>query len=347
MMSSFKVRFSQLDSPREQLLWLAEHRFLGVTGLLVERGLLPAEVADMARPLAVRKGLVSAVQLDEEAQVMTGFVKAGVRALALKGCLLGHGFYPAPNQRWRADLDVLVAPDSVESARQVLGRAGYKPMWQVAGGTPMDQETWLRRADGRRQAVDLHWGLRNHPVLSGLFPFDEQWEQAIALDSLGEGVMGQGPVHALINASMHWFDDMFDQPRPLGWLLDMDLLWRSLDEPGRARLVDLACERGVAGLLAESLAMTRAVFDTQIPDAVIARLTETGRSQRATRLIKAGSNPYRAWLFALRCEPGLTGKLRRVRRSLLPPVAHMRQRYPEGSRFGLVGLYVRRVFRRM
>ncbi len=346
-MNSFRQQFDHLNGPAEQLRWLGEHRLLGVADLLAERELIPESLAQMSTTLTRKTAPVTAEQMAAESRVMTGFVEADVQALALKGCLLGFGYYPKPNQRWRADQDVLVAPESVDAARETLRSLGYRPMWEVAGGTPMDQESWLHGHGPQRRVVDLHWGLRNHPVLRGVLSFEEQWAAAIPLKGLGKGVMGQGPVHALINASMHWFDDLYDQLRPLGWLLDKDLLWRSLDESGHSKLIELACERGVAGLLAASLSMTRDVFATPIPDKVIDHLTEAGRIQPATPMITANSNPWRAYWFALRCEPGLGRKIRRVRASLFPSPAHMRQRYPEGSRLGLPGLYAKRIFRRL
>jgi len=345
--SSFSEQFAALGNPAERVRWLGAHRLLGPVDMLVERGLVPADIARLARPVAESKGLVSAGQLAEESRVFAGLVAGEVRALALKGCLLGHGFYPAPNQRWRADLDLLVSPDAVDGARRVLERLGYRPMWAVAGGTPMDQESWLLGEGPNRRVVDLHWGLRNHPILVGRLKFEEQWAASMELPGLAPGARGQGPVHALLNASMHWFDDLYDQRRPLAWLLDKDLLWRSLDQAGREELKRLAVERELAGLLAASLAMTRDVFDTPIQSDWLATLTEAGRTQPPTHLIRAASSPFRAYWFALCSEPGLAGKARRLRRSLFPPAAHMRQRYPEGSKFGLAGLYWRRIWRRV
>ena len=346
-MKSFRQQFERLNGPAEQLRWLGEHRLLGVADLLVERELIPESLAQMSTTLKRKSAPVTAEQMASESRVMTGFVEAGVQALALKGCLLGFGYYPEPSQRWRADLDVLVAPESLDAARATLRSLDFRPMWEVAGGTPMDQESWLHGHGPERRVVDLHWGLRNHPVLRGVLSFEEQWEQAIPLEGIGPGVMGQGPIHGLINASMHWFDDLYDQPRPLGWLLDKDLLWRAMDGAQCHQLADLGCQRGVAGLLAESLAMTRDVFATPIPDDLIEQLAKTGQTQPATGMIRANRNPWRAYWFALRCEPGLGGKVRRLWASLFPPAAHMRQRYPEGSRLGLPGLYAKRILRRM
>jgi GNAT superfamily N-acetyltransferase len=310
---SFRAQFQALSGPGEQLRWLREQRLLGPSALLVERGLLPTDVGQLAVAWSEQYRAVSVGQLVEERRVLSGLVSADVPALALKGCLLGHAFYLSPDQRWRADLDVLVAPVSVDAARDVLRFLGYRPMWVVAGGTPMDQESWLLGEGPDRRVVDLHWDLRNHPVLRHRLGFEEQWEAAIELPSVAPGVRGQGAAHALLSAAMHWFDELFPGRKPLGWLLDMDLLWRSLDESGQTELVRLAVDRELAGLVAECLRLTRDVFETPIDGEVLQSLEDSGKDQRPTQLIKAGRSSYRALWFALRSEPGLAGKFHRLR----------------------------------
>lgn len=128
--------------------------------------------------------------------------------------LLARTIYADPAQRPRTDLDVLVPPARVEQARTALEALGYRPMYAVAGGSPLEQEAWIRSHDGRQSMVDLHWKLRNHPCLRERFDFDEQWACAVAVPGLGEGARGQAPEHALINACMHWFDSIHAERYP-------------------------------------------------------------------------------------------------------------------------------------
>lgn len=339
----FSEQLQNIPDPGRKLSWLARNRLLGVADLLLERGLIGPSMAAMIRPLANKRARVPAAQLAEEREVLSALMQAQVPALPLKGCLLAYTVYPEPDQRMRGDLDVLVEVHQMVGARRVLKSIGYEPKWQVAGGTPSTQESWKRDVDGVSFHVDLHWAIRNHPVLRDVLGFDEQWRAAVSLDSLESGLKGQGNVHAFINASMHWFDDLFAVERPLGWLLDKDLLWRSMSEDEREFAATLANERGVAGLLAASLGMTRIVFDTPVSEHVLANLEIEGRRQRATFLTRTDRHPVRKWLFTLRCEPGMHGKLVRIRESLLPSSEHMRERYPLGSRLGLPGLYWRRL----
>lgn len=120
----------------------------------------------------------------------------------------------------------------------------------------------------------MHWGLRDHPLLREVLSFEEQYGEAVELSSLAAGVWGQDHVHALLNSVMHWYDDLYEHRRPLIWLLDNDLLWRAMNESQREQTIALASERGVAGLLADVLERTRAVFETPVSDSTLAELAE-------------------------------------------------------------------------
>lgn len=334
-------------SQAEALEWLSANRLLSLTDLLCDRGLISAELAALSKPLGERKALVSEAMLAHETRVMSAFVAAGVETLALKGCLLAYRVYPDPRRRWRADLDVLVAPSTIERARQALSGLQYRPIHTTPGGTPIRQETWFRDDGEGRQYVDVHWDLRDHPLLRDCFSFAEQYRASVELPALAPGARGQGNVHALLNSVMHWYDDLYEHQQPLAWLLDIDLLWRSMDEDQRRAAAELAIDRGIAGLLADVLERTRAAFDTPISADMLDGLAEAGRDEPATRLIAVAASRYRSFWLALKSEPGWDARFLRLRHSLLPPAAHMRERYPEGSRLGLPGLYLRRIWRRV
>ncbi|WP_376696600.1 nucleotidyltransferase family protein [Wenzhouxiangella sp. EGI_FJ10305] len=330
-----------------QLRWLREHRLVALSGLLQQRGMISADVASLARGFEANKPTVGEAQMAEEKRVFAGLASAAVPALALKGARLAWSIYDHPAQRPRTDMDVLVAPKAVAQGRTALESLDYRPLNPVAGGTPIEQEAWIHDGAHGRSMVDLHWKLRNHPCLRDRLDFDEQWAEAIALPGLCEGARGQSAAHALLNASMHWFDSIHGERYPLVWLLDKDLLWRGMNEEEHGAVCELAGERGLAGLLAESLRLTRAAFATPIDDDVIDQLIRAGQGRTPTRLIALRHRRLRAFWFALWCEKGLRDKLWRLRQSVLPPAEHMRRRFPGGSRLGLPGLYWQRIRRRL
>ena len=358
---SLNDRLARLPSPDARLKWLAKHRLLGPSEILVARGLIPADLGHLAQAVTEKSPRVSAAQISEERRVVTALGTDRCRALVLKGCLLAHTVYSAPNQRWRADLDILVDSQSVAQSREILDRLGYRPLTSVQGGTPIPQETWSigdpssgKRSNGNRsnntrqdrRFVDLHWMLRSHPLLRDRLGFNEQWERAIALPQLASEARGQCLVHALLNAAMHWFDRLYAEPRPLGWLLDIDLLWRALDTGEEDCLVDLAQEREISCLVLACLQMCQRLFETPIKPGLLDRLECSAQNELAGGLLKVDQSPLRAYWFALKCEPGWGGRVKRLKASLMPPAQYMYERYPERSKFGLLGLYARRIYQR-
>ena len=327
--------------------WLQRNRLVGVVGLLRERGAIESNLAQIAESPGLKIGKVKAWQLDSEREVAAAIGARALRVLILKGALFAWTVYPHPDQRLRSDMDILVDPTRLEDARQVLVELGYRPLYSAAGGTPTEEEAWCRRCKDGVHMVDLHWRLRSHPLLRDRLTFTEQWDESVALPALAEGARGQGPVHAVLMASMHWFDALYASPCPLVWILDMDLIWRIMTDAQKQSLRELAIERGLSGLVAENLAQARQEFGTDVADDYLQSLRAGAHGRRPTRLIGLRQTRVRAHLYALWCEPGLGPRLRRIRSILFPPAEYMRQRYGAGPDARLPSLYWRRISERL
>lgn len=326
----------------ERVAWLGRHRLWLVADLLADRQQLSPAVAAVASRLAVSHRRAMQRQVQEERHVLAALCGAGLRVIVLKGAALAHTVYPQPESRYRTDLDLLAEAGEVANVETVLKALGYRRPPGIQSPKELRQRQWERRQLRQSFLIDLHWDLRNHPALEGRFLFPELLEDAAPLPGLDERALGMGREHALLNASMHYFNDYADE-RPAQALLDKDLLWRAMSEDERERCMNLACQRGLAGLLAESLVQSRELFATPVVDAQIEHLKAAGRDQWATRMVHANEKRRTAYWFALRSEPNLRRKLNRIRFGLFPSADYMRQIYPEGSRFGLLGLYFRRI----
>ncbi|MEE4330999.1 MAG: nucleotidyltransferase family protein, partial [Wenzhouxiangella sp.] len=305
-------------------------------------GDLTERLSTLAEPLARRQRAAMRAQTEEDRRVVTDLVASGASILVLKGALLAQTVYPAPECRFRTDLDLLADPDQVPAVEGRLRCLGYYPPEGAQSAMPMRQSQWTRSVEGQVFSVDLHWDLRNHPALQGRFGFSELLASSQPLPGLCEEALGLGFPHAILNASMHYFNDYADE-RPQQWLLDKDLLWRAMTPEQRQQTTELACEKGLAGLLAESLSLARDEFGTPVDEAAISRLRQAGQHEWTTGLVKANRKRVTAYWFALRSEPGLSRKFKRIMTGLFPPSSYVRKLYPDGSRFGLVGLYVRRI----
>lgn len=325
-----------------RLTWLGRHRLWPVAEFLARRGDLPPQLAAAAEALAAGQRRDMRVQVEEDRRVLSALSDTDASVLVLKGASLAQTVYPRPESRFRTDLDLLAEPGRVKVIEERLRKLGYCPPDGPQSAMPMYQSQWTRTSDGKAFAVDLHWALRNHPALRARFSFEELLQSSQALPGLGPAARGMGPMHALLNASMHYFNDYADE-RPRQWLLDKDLLWRAMSPQHRRQVMELACEKGLAGLLAESLRLARNEFGTPVDEAEMSRLQQKGRREWCTGLIEANKKRQTAYWFALRSEPGLSKKLLRIKSGLFPPQRYIRELYPDGSRIGLLGLYLRRI----
>jgi hypothetical protein len=95
---------------------------------LIEIGFqLPPEVEQRLHRWQLIKNVWQAHAQSALEQALTALHSASIRAVALKGPVLGERVYPDPRMRLSADLDLLVAPNDLENATAVLKGIGYGP----------------------------------------------------------------------------------------------------------------------------------------------------------------------------------------------------------------------------
>jgi hypothetical protein len=120
-----------------------------------------------------RANAVSALCLTSAlAAVLHAFSDKGVPVLQVKGVSLAHMIHDELALRPALDLDLLVAPDTLEAAIEVLtGALGYQYSDPVNAGQSgiqrkVDYEVSLKN---ERALIDLHWSLSRY---RSMFPFD-------------------------------------------------------------------------------------------------------------------------------------------------------------------------------
>ena len=90
------------------LALLSDHHVVTVLGPLLLAGPLPARHRDALAGEVRDAGLRTAVMLLELERILPALEAADCRPLLLKGAALAIDVYPAPEQRWFLDVDVLV-----------------------------------------------------------------------------------------------------------------------------------------------------------------------------------------------------------------------------------------------
>jgi hypothetical protein len=97
-------------------------------------------------------------------EAMRALEQAGLQVLLLKGPVLSRTLYRPHEQRGYFDIDLLVAPSGLQSAREVLTALGYKNVSKLYGvddiGGVLHAESWAKAVDGFGNfTIDLHWRL--------------------------------------------------------------------------------------------------------------------------------------------------------------------------------------------
>jgi Uncharacterised nucleotidyltransferase len=91
-------------------------------------------------------------------QLLAALADAGIRSTALKGPSLGEAIYGDPGRRLSSDIDLLVAPEQLHAAAEVVHRLGYATPtdYVQANGLPM-LHFMLVHEQGEMPPVELHW----------------------------------------------------------------------------------------------------------------------------------------------------------------------------------------------
>lgn len=268
-------------------------------------------------------------------EVAGAFAAGGVRPLLLKGPAFARWLYDDPSERTYVDLDLLVAPDEFEPARQTLGRCGYEPIAQRAHAHQREHhETWIRHRPPA--VIELH-----HTIFLLEAPPPLVWQrfaqrtETVVVGAVEVRVPGPGASALLV--ALHALLHGVGQPKPLRDLeqaLDRLELSVWLDAAALAR--ELGGEEAFAAALrltARGGALAASLGLTEQP------------APRAIRLLASTQEPGIA-IERLLATTGLRGRLRVVAFTLAPSPRFMRVRYglARRSRRGLAIAYLLRPF---
>jgi hypothetical protein len=281
-------------------------------------------------------------------EILAALDRESVRPLLFKGTALAYGLYEHAPLRIRGDSDLLVAPGDRAKAVAVFLDHDYAALTPIDRVTVTTQATFERRAgDGTSHHFDLHWMISNSPLLAGLFRYDELMDAAQSLANLHPCARGPGPAHAMLIAcmhrSVHAAIPIHVDGRPqrmserLVWLWDIHLLARELDACGWQQLTAFAAEKGLSGCCYDGLCRARDHFGTEIPDAVIEKLTVGG--EKTYRYLQAGGT-RRLWMDLMAVD-GPAHKVRFVRELVFPTRTYVRQKYSGARWRWLPLLYLR------
>lgn len=276
-------------------------------------------------------------------QIIHCLGKSSLSSLVLKGAALAHTLYDEPHLRQTGDIDLLLGMRSdVESAAAALAGIGYSSDIEAVPGNLVGFELLCLKdiKQGFGWEVDLHWRLSNTPLFADAFCWKELLEESKPLSALGPGARSLGAVHAFFHACLHRATNLqFGDGDQLGWLYDIHLLARGLDESAWHRVLSLASARGLAGVCLHALQAARREFGNAGDEWLLDRLDATARREwlRPERM--------HSWLYTqwatFRSLPTAHSRMRWVRQRLFPSGRHLRKMHGRREE-GLAWITVRR-----
>lgn len=296
------------------------------------------------RDAAVRAAVLEPFRLADLRALLDALAGRGVVPLIVKGTALAYSLYDAPEQRPRADTDLLIAEEELDAARAAFRGLGY--VEQISSGDM--EQTMFRRVDaaGADHVYDVHWAATNAPAFADALRIDELRARSVPLPRIGEHARTISDVDALLYACVHRVAHHFDSDR-LIWLADIHLLRERMRRDEHARFWALAAEREVVGVCIRSIERTNEWFGGGEHDlardfldaATIARNERTRsylhRDPRRLRVLRDELGALRGW----------RARAQRLRQLAFPPAEFMQARFGARSRLALPWLYVYRAAR--
>jgi hypothetical protein len=233
--------------------------------------------------------------------VFSAFDAAGLPVLGLKGISLIAGGYVDRSVRPMEDLDILVRPDDVEAATDLLDGLGYRPAWYTGKG-------FRRRAaelsgspsQGFRNdvgdEVDLHWNIMH---LDQRPDADRHaWETSRLVSFEGQEIRVLSPADQLLHSLEHGAQDL--DARGLRWIADAaviirstpDLDWPAFAEAARFHRLSVVTAAmlqqlvDVLGVNVPSATMVALARDASFGERLESRLLLGGAARTANPLIR-------------------------------------------------------------
>jgi hypothetical protein len=322
-----------------QLWWrLRQRSDAGEVPPEVEKRLWGIYAANRVRNDAIRA---------EEERVVKAFAAAGVAVWMLKGTRLGERLYGDAGARQVSDIDLLIAPQELERANEVLRACGYV----LEGSAPLEELresaeiVYVRGAAGDGIApLDLHQRVAPYQKTDAL----ADHIRAHRGEASDEVLL----VYLCVNQVAHRFARL-QQFLDIARLLEMR--GAALDWNGVLRL---AQESRLGPGVFYSLTLAREMASDGVPHKVLEALRPKGFERRWMRRILGGEvaeivargpaldGPYGALVSVLCAQPG-RARARTVGSLLFPAPAQVRQETLAGPEHSVVGLYLGRLARKL
>lgn len=215
-----------------------------------------------------RQSLVTLRQLAIAAQLMSGLTAAGARPLLIKGVALAAVAYGDPLARGPGDIDILVDPSQLDTARDCLATA-----------TPTGEalHTINFAIDG--VGIEIHHRLDPNPAVLAV-THDELWQRRLQIDTGAGALATLSRPDSLLLTATHGGRDAWPNLRSV---LDVHRLLQRMSPPELQAAREVAAHSGAAGQLEVALNVAKPLQGTRILGSGVApRIARRAWSRLAT-----------------------------------------------------------------
>jgi hypothetical protein len=218
---------------------------------------------DRRAQLSARASLTSLAEL---LGVLGDLERAGIDALPLKGPALAELTYANPSLREFIDLDVLVRPDDVDRAAEVLKSRGFHSREALDGGRKVahGNAEYARHFQRNDMSIDLHWRFSRGYFASGI-DGDECWRTARPANVQGHTIRSLSPEMTILGLCIHGGKH---RPMPwakLKWICDIDEILSGGNGPDWYRTMNMARRMGCTRMLHLGMALTEKLLGSPLP----------------------------------------------------------------------------------
>ncbi|HET6955859.1 MAG TPA: nucleotidyltransferase family protein [Vicinamibacterales bacterium] len=290
-----------------------------------------------------RSTVIDCLRQAELTRVLDALAASAIRVLIFKGAALAHLYYPAPQQRARADTDLLMSADDVAALDRTLALMGYSQQPETSGQLVSYQSHYVKEdRAGVFHALDVHWKVSNRQAFADCVSFEELWDRRIPIPALGVHAATASRVDALILALVHRAAH-HPGSRDLLWIYDLHVLAEAMTGEEVQRFADLAGSRGLDGIAREGLTLARDWYGTRAADTMMAAIDQQPVRRNAPSAPRRGSSQTDLLRHDLQALPSWRARWRLVAEHLFPAPSYMRAKYGVRSSVLLPALYTWRV----
>ncbi len=209
---------------------------------IAARRLLRAKQQDAASALATLLALK---------QLLGIMASAGIRVVPLKGHVLLERLFGDATIRPCQDIDLLIHPDEMEQAENVLRDLGYRSM--------VPEPSWTRDWIRRGVKVELHLRPHHRSYLDA--PIDAIWRRVRQAEYQGQPIWLLAPADELISLCMHAARHRYNR---LSMLFELATAFEVLGNHLNSDVPDEDKTESFSGILRLSHAMVESFAGTQV-----------------------------------------------------------------------------------